>query len=69
MHREVNNKIIKYNLKFIDSARFMMSSLDNYVNNLSGLYDYDSVDKKKQQIKIKYNDKLVCTRCKTCTKR
>ena len=46
-----------------------MSSLDTYVNNLSGFYDYDSVDKKKQQIKIKYNDKLVCTRCKTCTKR
>ena len=69
MHREVNNKIIKYNLRFIDSARFMMGSLDTHVNNLSGLYDCDCTDKNKQQTKIKYNDKLVCTRCKSCTKR
>ena len=68
MHREVNNKIIKYNLRFIDSARFMMGSLDTQVNNLFGLYDCDCKDKNKQ-IKIKYNDKLVCTRCKSCTKR
>ena len=69
MHREVNNKIIKYNLRFIDSARFMMGSLDTHVNNLSGLYDCDCTDKNKQQIKIKCNDKLVCTRYKSCTKR
>ena len=69
MHREVNNKIIKYNLRFIDSARFMMGSLDTHVNNLSGLYDCDCTDKNKQQTKIKYNDKLVCARCKSCTKR
>ena len=47
----------------------MMGSLDTYVNNLSGLYDCDCIDKKKQQTKIRYNDKLVCTCCKTCTKR
>ena len=69
MRREVNNKNIKYNLRFIDSARFMMGSLDTHVNNLSGLYDCNCADKKKQQIKIEYNDKLVCTRCKTCPKR
>ena len=68
MHREVNNQIIKYNLRFIDSAKFMMGSLDTQVNNLFGLYDCDCKDKNKP-IKIKYNDKLVCTRCKSCTKR
>ena len=69
MHREVNNKIIKYNLRFIDSARFMACSLDTHVNNLSKLFDCNCSNKKKQEIKIKYTDKLVCTRCKTCTKR
>ena len=69
MHREVNNKIINFNLRFIDSARFMLGSLDTHVNNLSGLYDCKCADEKKQQIKIRYNDKLVYTRCKTCTKR
>ena len=53
MHREVTNKIIKYNLRFIDSAIFMMGSLDAHVNNLSGLYDCDCTDKSKQQIKNK----------------
>ena len=67
MHGEVNNKIIKYNLRFIDSARFMAGSLDTPVNNLSGIYDCNCADKKKQQIiKIRCDDKLVCTLCKTC---
>ena len=31
-----NNKSIKYELKFIDSFRFMATSLSNLINNLSG---------------------------------
>ena len=69
MHREVNNKTINYNLRFIDSARFMEGSLDAHVDNLAGLCDCNCTDKNKQQIKIEYTDKLVYTRCKTCTKR
>ena len=69
MHKRENNKTIKYNLNFIDSARFMMGSLDTHVNNLSGLFDCNSENERKRQIKIKYNDKSVHTRCKTCKKR
>ena len=31
----MDNKTINYNRKFIDSVRFMKSSLDSLVNNLS----------------------------------
>ena len=34
-----NDKKIKYKLKFIDSYRFMSTSLSNLVDNLSGVYD------------------------------
>ena len=34
-----NGKIITYKLKFIDSYRFMSTSLSNLVDNLSGIYD------------------------------
>ena len=34
-----NGKVIKYKLKFIDSCRFMSTSLSNLVDNLSGVYD------------------------------
>ena len=54
--REVNNKTINYNLRFIDSDRFMQGSLDAHVNNLSELYGCNCSDKKKQKIKIKYTD-------------
>ena len=33
--KKIDNKTINYNLKFIDSVRFMKSSLDSLVNNLS----------------------------------
>ena len=69
MQREVNNKTINYNLRFIDSARFMDASLDAHVNNLSELFNCKCTDKKKQQIKIKCVHKIVCTRCKTCAKK
>ena len=34
-----NNKKIKYKLKFIDSYRFMSTSLSNLVDNFLGGYD------------------------------
>ena len=34
-----NGKKITYKLKFIDSYRFMATSLSNLVDNLSGVYD------------------------------
>ena len=37
--KKENNKKITYKLKFIDSYRFMSTSLSNLVNNLSGVYD------------------------------
>ena len=69
IHREVNNKTINYNLRFTDSDKFMMGSLDAHVNSLSELFNCKCADKNKQQIEIKYNDKIVYTRCKTCAKR
>ena len=46
-----------------------MDSLDNQVNNLSVLYDCKCHDKSAQVIKIKYSDKNIYTRCKTCLNR
>ena len=46
-----------------------MGSLDNHVNNLSELFVCNSLDKSVQEIRIKYDDKNIYTRCKSCTKR
>ena len=37
--KKENAKIITYRLKFIDSYRFMSTSLSNLVDNVSGIYD------------------------------
>ena len=34
-----NGEIITYKLKFINSYRFMQTSISNLVDNLSGVYD------------------------------
>ena len=47
----------------------MMESLDNHVNNLSELFVCNCLDKSVQKIRIKYDDKNIYTRCKSCTKR
>ena len=39
LKKENNSKKIIYKLKFIDSYRFMSTSLSNLVDNLSGVYD------------------------------
>ena len=37
--KKENDKKITYKLEFIDSCRFMSTSLSNLVDNLSGVYD------------------------------
>ena len=69
MYKEINDKVIPYNLRFIDSNNFILGSLENHVNNSSELYDCDCSNKSNQQIKIKYDKVNIHTRCKTCTKR
>ena len=69
MYKELNDYEIWYNLRFIDSYKFMIDSLENHVNNLSERYVCDCKDKSNQQINIKHNDKYIYTRCKSCTKR
>ena len=46
-----NGKKITYKLKFIDSYRFMSTSLSNLVDNLSGVYDKECkkcIERKKK---------------------
>ena len=47
----------------------MMGSLDNPVNNLSELLICNCLDKSVQEIEIKYADKNIHTRFKSCEKR
>ena len=49
-----DNKCVTYNLKFIDSKRFMDDSLSNLVDNLPGLYECKCLNKKDQNTKIQY---------------
>ena len=60
-----NGKKITYKLKFIDSYRFMSTSLSNLVNNLSGVYDKECkkcVERKKVSLNCEFigfkNDRL-----------
>ena len=52
----INDKYVTYNLKFIDSIRFMNDSVSNLIDNLSELYVCKCLNKKDQNIKIKYNE-------------
>ena len=54
-----DDKCVTYSLKFIDSIRFMNDSLSNLVDNLSELYTCKCLDKKDQDIKIKYKEQKV----------
>ena len=50
-----NGKKITYKLKFIDSYRFMSTSLSNLVDNLSGIYDKEWkkwMDSKKNKVDL-----------------
>ena len=52
-----NGKKITYKLKFIDSYRFMSTSLSNLVDNLSGIYDKEC--KKCMERKNRLNCELI----------
>ena len=50
-----NAKIITYKLKFIDSYRFMSTSLSNLLDNLSGVYDKECkkcMERKKIKVEL-----------------
>ena len=44
----IDDKYVTYNLKCIDSNRFMNDSLSNLVDNLSELYECKCLNKKDQ---------------------
>ena len=47
-----NGKTITHKIKFIDSFRFMSTSLSNLVDNLSRMYKKSMYGNKKNQIKM-----------------
>ena len=54
--KKENDEKITYRLKFIDSYRFISTSLSNLVDQLSGVYDKECKkmdEKKKNQIKLR----------------
>ena len=73
-HNEENGKIIiTYKLKFIDSSRFMWTSLSNLVDNLPEIYDKECrkwMERKKIRLNYEYigfkNGRLnhECEECK-----
>ena len=69
-----NDKKIKYKLKFIDSYRFMSTSLSNLVDNLSGVYDKECkkcMERKKIRLNcefIGFKNGRLNYKCKECKK-
>ena len=53
-------------IKFIDSNKFMMGSLESHVNNLSNLHNCNCSDSSIQDIKIEYDKYYIYTTCRTC---
>ena len=69
-----NGKIITYKLNFIDSYRFMSTSLSNLVDNLLGIYGKECkkcMERKKIRLNCEFigfkNRRLNC-KCKECKK-
>ena len=83
-NEEKNTKAISYRLQFIDSTKFMASSLANVINNLAeGIHEvkckYKYDDKKAEVCRFKYKyrdfleyksfqDDLVENKCLCCKK-
>ena len=65
--KEDENKDVTYKLKFIDSIRFMMDSLDNITNNLSELNKCKNCSEKCNNYK-RHNNVLIY-QCKKCNKK
>ena len=70
-----NNKIITYRIKFVDSVRFMSTSLSGLVDNLSEVYKKESkVCKERRKMKsvcyfIGLENNKLNYKCKGCKKR
>ena len=70
--KKENGKIITYNLKFIDSYRFMSTSLWNLVDNLSGIYDKkckNCIERRKIRLNcgfIGFKNGRLDYKCKEC---
>ena len=55
--KKENDEKITYKLKFIDSYRFMSTSLSNLIDNLSGVYDKECkkcMERKKNRLNCKF---------------
>ena len=66
-----HGKIITCKLKFIDSYRFMSTSLSNLVDNLSGIYDKECMERKKIRLNwefIRFKNGRLNYKCKECKK-
>ena len=64
-----NGELVTYKLKFIDSNRFMTTTLSDLTDNLSEIYKCNCEDLNNQRIRIKRDDNIIITRCKTCNKK
>ena len=51
--KKENDEKITYRLKFIDSYRFVSTSLSNLVDNLSGVYDKECKNCMERKKKVK----------------
>ena len=64
-----NNKTITYRLKFIDSFRFMATSLSELVYNTSGIFRMEIMQRKNKNSECCFvglkNDRLIY-KCKEC---
>ena len=65
-------KKIKYKLKFVDSYRFMSTSLSNLVDNLSGISDKKCkkcMERKKNRLNcefLAFENGILNYKCKEC---
>ena len=72
--KKENDEKITYKLKFIDSYRFMSTSLSNLVHNLSGVYDKECkrcMERKKIRLNcefIGFKNGRLNYKCKECKK-
>ena len=64
-----NDKTVTYKLKFIDSFRFMSTSLSSLVNNLSdGLYNHKCIDCKSCLDYMSVKNNRLIFKCLNCNK-
>ena len=64
-----NGELVTYNLKFIDSNRFMNTALSDLTDNLSEIYKCNCKELNNQHIRIKRKGNIIITRCKTSNKK